>query len=69
MPGVFRLWHEGLVPRPPFDGAASGSAARDEQSREWQAGAEMGAQETGFDGTTRFSDYLPLADGTALVMT
>ena len=26
----------------------------------------MGAQETGFDGTTRFSDYLPLADGTRL---
>jgi putative CocE/NonD family hydrolase len=26
----------------------------------------MGAQETGFDGTMRFSDYLPLADGTRL---
>ena len=26
----------------------------------------MGTQKTGFDGTTRLSGYLPLADGTRL---
>lgn len=28
--------------------------------------AVMGPQKTGFEGTTRLSDYLPLADGTRL---